>query len=123
MTNEKIVGLYVPTDKAIEKLERHYSETDISKIRKSSIVIYADGDSIMTVDMPVTSMDSAYFLCTSTDKLYIKKGHEKFWHLRRRQDYFPDIKFRLKDGIPSLLVNLGVDPDYLDYHEYRILQE
>lgn len=119
MEKEKILGTYKPTPKSLKKLQRHFSNDEIEKLRKSIIRIYSKGDSIKTFYMPVNAIDSTYYLSTSTSKLNIRTGHEKFWHLRRRSNYWPDIKFRLKNGKPSLLVNLNTDPDGFDYYEYK----
>jgi hypothetical protein len=119
ITEKMLVGTYKPTIKTIEQLKRHYSSTDIKKINQSIIRIYANGDSIQTINMPVNSMDTAYFLSTSIDKLDKNTQNEKFLDVRRRNNFFPDIKFRKKEKELSLLVNLGIDPDNLDYYEYK----
>ena len=116
---KQIEGTFKLTNESLKELENYYSNNEMGKLKSSVIKIYAKGDSIKTFYMPTNDPETGFSLSTSTDQLNIRKGHEKFWHLGRKNQYWPDIKFRLRNGVPSLLVNLSTDPDGFDYYEYK----
>jgi|688.fasta_scaffold921553_1 hypothetical protein len=119
ISKEELVGIYEITNHALKKLRNHYPESEIKKFEKSRIEIYSNGDSIKVVNIPVNlEMSGNYQVTTTTDRIDYRITNEKFWHLHRHDNYFPEMTFRIRYWQKSILINLDHDPDSWDYYEY-----
>jgi hypothetical protein len=122
MKLEKINGIYHPSVETISNLSNYYTSKLIDSLTTSTIEINFEKDSVFSMNLPV-KIDYKYELISIKGKLNISGlEHEKFRFIDNPKNGQRDIKFRIKDGKKSLLINLNTgDPDEgNEYFEYII---
>ena len=106
----------------ISKLSLKYDKILIESLVKSEIKIDIKSDSIYAINLPIKT-DYKYDVISKNGKLNISGlNNEKFRFIHNPKDDQRDIKFRIKDGKKSLLINLNTgDPDEgNEYYEYLL---
>ena len=119
-----ISGKYIPSEDAIEKLEKIFNSKQIDSLKESFICISSKDSIILGKNLPLNiEYHGDYKISSGKRKIYIlRNNHEKYRFLPRPDDKWPNLHFRIRNGKKGILVNLSLDPDGWDYYEY-ILKE
>jgi hypothetical protein len=117
-----IIGRYLPSEEAIEKLKKIFTSKQIDSLKKSFIYISSKDSIIIGKNIPLNlSFEGNYKISSGKRKIYIlRNNHEKFRFIPRPDDKYPEMHFRKKNDQKCILVNLSLDPDGWDYYEYQI---